>query len=170
MPAADRRGAGPGRRKPGTRHPDPQVAHRYPALTGRRRGRGEYPRRHRADRSRGVRTVGDQRSLWDSWLPEEMLRLPKEMVPVDALMDDPTFFVLFGAYFDLGFGHAPDRIWGNRRRLYPSRNSRVVVTLNGVAQAIHNGPAWIDSVLYSSSISLSACRVPNPVVASELQR
>ena len=92
---------------------------------------------------------------------EEMLRLPEEMVPVDALMDDPTFFVLFAAYFDLGFGHAPDRIWGNRRRLYPSRNSRVV-TVNGVAHAIHDGPVWIDSVLYSSSISLSACRVPKP--------
>jgi len=36
VPADDRRGAGPARPEPRARHPDPHVAHRYPALTGRR--------------------------------------------------------------------------------------------------------------------------------------
>ena len=35
-PGDDRRGAGPARPEPGARHPDPQVAHRYQALSGRR--------------------------------------------------------------------------------------------------------------------------------------
>ena len=37
------------------------------------------------------RTVGDQPSLWESMLPEEVLRLPAELARVDALLDDPVF-------------------------------------------------------------------------------
>jgi transposase, IS5 family len=36
-------------------------------------------------------TVGDQCSLWESVLPEELLRLPKELARVDALLDDARF-------------------------------------------------------------------------------
>jgi IS5 family transposase len=46
------------------------------------------------------RTVGDQPSLWESLLPEEVLRLPGELARVDALLDDPAFFAPFGAHFD----------------------------------------------------------------------
>lgn len=46
------------------------------------------------------RTVGDQISLWESLLPEEVLRLPAELARVDALLDDPVFFAPFAAYFD----------------------------------------------------------------------
>src|ERR1700739_1436077 len=38
------------------------------------------------------RTVGDQCSLWESVLPEELLRLPEELARVDALLDDEAFF------------------------------------------------------------------------------
>ncbi|EUA11139.1 hypothetical protein I546_3250 [Mycobacterium kansasii 732] len=38
------------------------------------------------------RTVGDQCSLWESMLPEELLRLPEELARVDALLDDAAFF------------------------------------------------------------------------------
>ena len=38
------------------------------------------------------RTVGDQVSLWESLLPEEVLRLPAVLARVDALLDDPVFF------------------------------------------------------------------------------
>ena len=45
------------------------------------------------------RTIGDQPSLWESLLPEEVLRLPAELARVDALLDDPAFFVPFAAHF-----------------------------------------------------------------------
>jgi IS5 family transposase len=50
------------------------------------------------------RTVGDQLSLWESLLPEEVLRLPAELALVDALLDDPAydpaFFAPFARFFD----------------------------------------------------------------------
>ena len=46
------------------------------------------------------RTVGDQPSLWESLLPEEVLRLPAELARVDALLDDPVFFGPFARFFD----------------------------------------------------------------------
>jgi transposase, IS5 family len=46
------------------------------------------------------RTIGDQVPLWESLLPEEVLRLPAELARVDALLDDPVFFAPFAAYFD----------------------------------------------------------------------
>jgi transposase, IS5 family len=46
------------------------------------------------------RTIGDQPSLWESLLPEEVLRLPAELARVDALLDDPVFFAPFAPYFD----------------------------------------------------------------------
>ena len=45
------------------------------------------------------RTVGDQPSLWESLLPEEVLRLPAELARVDALLDDPVFFAPFAPRF-----------------------------------------------------------------------
>jgi transposase, IS5 family len=46
------------------------------------------------------RTVGDQCSLWELLLPEEVLRLPGELARVDGLLDDPVFFAPFAPYFD----------------------------------------------------------------------
>jgi IS5 family transposase len=46
------------------------------------------------------RTIGDQVSLWESLLPEEVLRLPEELARVDVLLDDPAFFALFAPHFD----------------------------------------------------------------------
>jgi IS5 family transposase len=46
------------------------------------------------------RTVGDQCSLWESLLPEEVLRLPGELGRVDGLLDDPVFFAPFAPHFD----------------------------------------------------------------------
>jgi transposase, IS5 family len=50
------------------------------------------------------RTVGDQPSLWESVLPEELQRLPEELVRVDALLDDPAFFAPFVPFFDPRMG------------------------------------------------------------------
>jgi IS5 family transposase len=50
------------------------------------------------------RTVGDQCSLWESILPEEVRRLPEELARVDALLDDPAFFRPFVPFFDLRMG------------------------------------------------------------------
>ena len=50
------------------------------------------------------RTVGDQASLWESVLPEELLRLPEELARVDALLDDPAFFAPFVPFFDPRMG------------------------------------------------------------------
>ena len=50
------------------------------------------------------RTVGDQPSLWESILPEEVRRLPDELARVDALLDDPAFFAPFVPFFDPRIG------------------------------------------------------------------
>jgi IS5 family transposase len=50
------------------------------------------------------RTVGDQCSLWESMLPEEVLRLPEELARVDALLDGPAFFTPFVPFFDPRMG------------------------------------------------------------------
>ena len=50
------------------------------------------------------RTVGDQCSLWESLLPEEVRRLPEELARVDTLLDDPAFFAPFVRFFDLRMG------------------------------------------------------------------
>jgi IS5 family transposase len=51
-----------------------------------------------------LRTRNDQLTLWESLLPEGLLRLPDELVRVDALLDDERFFAPFRAYFDPVFG------------------------------------------------------------------
>jgi IS5 family transposase len=50
------------------------------------------------------RTVGDQCSLWESILPEQVRRLPQELARVDALLDDAAFFAPFVAFFDPRMG------------------------------------------------------------------
>src|SRR6201987_5393203 len=50
------------------------------------------------------RTVGDQCSLWESVLPEELLRLPEELARVDALLGDSVFFKPFVPFFDPRMG------------------------------------------------------------------
>lgn len=37
------------------------------------------------------RTIGDQPSLRESLLPDDVLQLPEELARVDALLDDPVF-------------------------------------------------------------------------------
>ena len=48
--------------------------------------------------------VGDQPSLWESVLPVELQRLPGELSRVDALLDDPVFFIPFVQFFDPQMG------------------------------------------------------------------
>jgi len=50
------------------------------------------------------RTLGDPVSLWESLLPEQVLRLPAELARVDALLDDPVFFAPFVPFFSLTAG------------------------------------------------------------------
>ena len=51
------------------------------------------------------RTVGDQPSLFESVLPEQLLRLPEELIArVDALLDDPAFLAPFVPFFDPRIG------------------------------------------------------------------
>jgi IS5 family transposase len=50
------------------------------------------------------RTVGDQESLWELTLPEELRRLPPELARVDGLLDDPAFFAPFVGFFDPRIG------------------------------------------------------------------
>ncbi len=46
------------------------------------------------------RTLGDQPSLWELLLPDELLKLPEHLARVDALLDDPAFFAPFAPHFD----------------------------------------------------------------------
>jgi IS5 family transposase len=50
------------------------------------------------------RTVGDQPSLFESALPEELLRLPAELARIDQLLDDPAFVAPFVPFFDPRMG------------------------------------------------------------------
>jgi transposase, IS5 family len=50
------------------------------------------------------RTIGDQPTLWDAVLPVELLALPEELARVDALLDDPAFFVPLAPFFDPAMG------------------------------------------------------------------
>jgi len=50
------------------------------------------------------RTVGDQESLWESLLPDEVRRLSEELSRVDGLLNDPAFFVPFVPLFDPRMG------------------------------------------------------------------
>jgi len=54
-----------------------------------------------------LRTIGDPVSLWESLLPEEVLRLPAELARVDVLLDDPVFFAPFVPFFSLTAGRPP---------------------------------------------------------------
>ena len=45
------------------------------------------------------RTIGDGPCEWESRLPPEVLRLPEDLVRVDALLDDPVFFAPFAPFF-----------------------------------------------------------------------
>lgn len=51
-----------------------------------------------------LRTVGDQESLWEAMLPDEVRRLPEELARVDAMLDDPVFFEPFVPFFDPRIG------------------------------------------------------------------
>src|SRR5215211_7212536 len=49
-------------------------------------------------------TVGDQPTLWDAILPDELRRLPQELARVDVLLADPVFFAPFAPFFDPRIG------------------------------------------------------------------
>src|SRR5918993_1352059 len=51
-----------------------------------------------------LRTVGDQPSLWEAVLPDELRRLPVELARVDVLLDDAVFFAPFTPFFDPRIG------------------------------------------------------------------
>jgi IS5 family transposase len=51
-----------------------------------------------------LRTIGDPVSLWESLLPQEVLRLPGQLARVDALLDDPVLFAPFVPFFSLTAG------------------------------------------------------------------
>jgi IS5 family transposase len=51
-----------------------------------------------------LRRLGDQVSLWEAMLPEELLVLPAELARVDSLLDDEAFFAPFVPFFDPRIG------------------------------------------------------------------
>jgi hypothetical protein len=91
----------------------------------------------------------------ESLLPQEALRLPEELAPVDAVMDDQAYFVLVAPYFDPGLVMLPNRtsgiVGGRTFATYVS-----VAAVRRVGCAIHGGLARIDSTPYSNSISVPA--------------
>ena len=56
------------------------------------------------------RAISGPVPAWESRLPPELLRLPEELARVDALLDDPAFFVPFAPYFHPVLGRPP-RQW-----------------------------------------------------------
>src|SRR3954452_13421946 len=51
-----------------------------------------------------LRTRNSQPTLFESILPDELLRLPAELARVDALLDDEAFFAPFAGFFDPTWG------------------------------------------------------------------
>jgi IS5 family transposase len=51
-----------------------------------------------------LHTVGDQPTLWEAILPDELHRLPQELARVDVLLNDPVFFAPFAPFFDPRIG------------------------------------------------------------------
>jgi len=51
-----------------------------------------------------LRTVNPQPTLWEAILPEGLLGLPAELEAVDRLLDDPTFFEPYRAFFHATLG------------------------------------------------------------------
>lgn len=51
-----------------------------------------------------LRTVSEERTLWDAILPEECLALPAGLAEVDRLLDDPRFFEPFRPFFSARVG------------------------------------------------------------------
>jgi IS5 family transposase len=50
------------------------------------------------------RTIGDGPAAWELALPAEVLRLPKELARVDALLDDAVFLAPFAPHFHPALG------------------------------------------------------------------
>ena len=51
-----------------------------------------------------LRTVSAQPTLWESVLPEPLLRMPAELVAVDRLLDDERFFAPYRRFFHATLG------------------------------------------------------------------
>jgi hypothetical protein len=75
------------------------------------------------------RTVGDQCSLWESVLPEELQRLPEELARVDALLDDPAFFTPFVPFFDPRIGRPSTPMETRPRELVEAAVDEVSIRL-----------------------------------------
>src|SRR5712692_7132067 len=51
-----------------------------------------------------LRTVSDERTLWESILPAGVLGMPEELEAVDRLLDDPRFFEPYRGFFHATLG------------------------------------------------------------------
>jgi len=51
-----------------------------------------------------LRTVSEQPTLWESILPEPLLRMPAELAAVDRLLDDERFFEPYRQFFHATIG------------------------------------------------------------------
>jgi IS5 family transposase len=51
-----------------------------------------------------LRTVSDERTLWESILPAAVLGIPEELERIDRLLDDPRFFEPYRAFFHQRLG------------------------------------------------------------------
>jgi hypothetical protein len=75
--------------------------------------------------------IGDGPSLWEASLPPKLLRLPDDLVRVDALLDDAAFFAQF----------APQN--GTPR---PGRTGMVVIFASSRPLMVTWNPSSADSV------------------------
>ena len=64
------------------------------------------------------RAVGDQPSVWESVLPEELLGLPEGLARVDALLEDRSFFAPFAPFLDPRLGRPATPMQTTQRRMF----------------------------------------------------
>lgn len=107
------------------------------------------------------RTVGDQRSLFESALPPELLRLPDELARVDQLLDDPAFFVPFVEFFDPRMGRPSTPMETYLRLMFLKFRYRL--GYEALCQEVSDSIAW----RRSCRIPLEAS-VPHPTTLMKL--
>ena len=100
------------------------------------------------------RTVGDQESLWEAMLPDEVRRLPGELARIDALLDDETFFAPFVSFFDPRIGRPSTPMQTYLRLMFLKFRYRL-----GMSRCVARWPIRSGGAGSAGSRSMVRCRM-----------